>query len=196
MIRDEHLTLSSEDQTLLAAWASKCGYAYAARWEPQKRPWSEAEYRDLAQRLEPSPRALIWMGHSTAPQAYIAEAVDPLFMAPSDTPAAQVIGLPPAGVGLYLAAHSVVFIGHWLLADLLTEWEDIFSDQIRNGLSRIWPPSDEILWPTPDIPEERLLLQHDFIAKLAEAEGLPITGHTAAEIEPIKAAYVASLRTV
>jgi hypothetical protein len=62
--------------------------------------------------------------------------------------------LPPRGAGLYLAAHSVVFIGHWLPHDLLTQWEDIFDDQIQNGLSSIWPPSAEIVWPTPDIPEE------------------------------------------
>lgn len=193
MIRSEPITLTPDDQTLLAAWASKCAYAYAARWAPQNRPWSAAEYRDLALRQQLSPRAKIWMGHSTAPQAYIAECIEPLFMAPADTPAEQVTQIPPSGAGLYLAAHSVVFIAHWLPDDMFIEgqWEDWFSDEIREGLSRIWPSSGQIGWPTPDIPQEQLDIQMQFLSAFGERLALPIAGLTSAEVMAMGEAYLA-----
>ena len=193
MIRSEPITLTPDGQTLLAAWASKCAYAYAARWAPQNRPWSAAEYRDLALRQQLSPHAKIWMGHSTAPQAYIAEWVEPLFMAPADTPAEQVTQMPPSGAGLYLAAHSVVFIAHWLPDDMFIEgqWEDWFISEIRAGLSRIWPLSGEIVWPTPDIPQEQQDVQMQFLPTFGERLALPIAGLTPAEVEATTEAYLA-----
>jgi hypothetical protein len=193
MIRGEHLRLTSQDQTLLAAWASKCAYAYAARWEPPRRPWSAAEYSDLALKQRLSPRAKIWVGRSTAPQAYIAEWVEPLFMAPPNTPAEQVTQMAPAGAGLYLAAHSVVFIAHWLPEDMLVggRWEDWFNDEIREGLSPIWPSAGQIVWPTPNIPQEQLDVQMQFLPTLGDRLALPIAGLTPAEVEATRDAYLA-----
>lgn len=196
MIRGERVVLGPDEQTLLAAWASKCAYAYAADIsQPQNRPWSADQYRDLMNRREPSPRATVYLGNSTAPLAYVAEMVDPLFMSLPGDPAEQLTTMPPAGAGAYLAAHSVVFITHWLPDDMMGEdgdWHrDIFTADIREGLTGIWPPTEPITWPTPDIPEERLVEQAGFMLRVHDLLALPVHGLTAAEIEQVRAEYLA-----
>ena len=196
MIRGEQVVLGPEEQILLAAWASKCAYAYAAdTGQSQNRPWSVDEYRDLMTRREPSLRATTYLGYSTAPLAYIAEMVHPLFLSLADDPPEQLAVMPPAGAGAYLAAHSVVFITHWLPDDIMGEggeWQrDVFDAGVRQGLNQIWPPTESITWPTPDIPEEQLVEQAMFVLKLHDLLALPVDGLTAAEIEHVRTAYLA-----
>jgi hypothetical protein len=191
MIRGKPAQLGPEEQSLLATWASKCAYTYAAEWDLRNRPWSTEDYRDLMNMREPSQRALIWLGHSTANMAYVGQMVLPMFATPIGTPADTYADLPPTFASAYLAAHSVVFIAHWLPHPIIDsgKWEDLFDDQIRRGLSRIWPPTDVIDWPTADIPEGRLVHQAEFLERFSMAVALPTVGRTPAEIDAIVAQY-------
>jgi hypothetical protein len=96
------------------------------------------------------------MGRSTAPQAYIGMIVRPFFFTPPSRETEPMEGLPPAAASVYLAGHSVVFIGYWMPEDdpdALDEWEqNLFDKAGREGLRRIWPPTADIAWPTEDIP--------------------------------------------
>jgi hypothetical protein len=193
MIRGEEVVLGPGEQTLLAAWVSKCAYGYISQTMPENLPFSTEEYRALIKEQRPPERALIWMGHSTAPPAYIAMMVEPFFFTLPGRESDPISKLPPAAAAVYLAAHSVVFVGHWLPEDnatALNRWErDLFDKRSRQGLRRIWPPSTDIAWPTEDIPETQLWAQATFMQDMVERMALPLTGRTAEEVAEIAAEY-------
>lgn len=195
MIREEQVDLPQNAQALLATWAAKCWYAYASEWDHQNRPFTEAEYAELMTVSQPPSRALIWMGFSTAPLAYISEMVQPLFMTPPGTLAEHLVDASPGAAGCYLAAHSVVFLGHWLPDDLARSgaWEDeIFDEQRRDGLIRIWPrETDVVSWPTPEIAEGVLVDQVSFMDYLHQLLALPFQGLDQNQIERVVAEYMA-----
>ena len=184
MIDGEEVVISRDQQALLAAWVSKCMYAYTAEWDPTIRPWMAAEYHDMMQRREPTTRVTIWMGHSTAPIAWVGMGVVPLFWTALETPAEGVGTAPPGGASGYLAAHSVVFTALWVMprAVGLPMWEESF-ERVRAGMVRVWPPSDPIGWPTPMIDEWALVRQRDLFKKLFERTAFTLQGRTAAEVE-------------
>lgn len=188
MFRGEEVDLSVQQQATLAAWVSKSLYAYTSEWAQENRPWSFEEYRDLAVRREPSPHAYIWMGRSTADTAQVGMQVVPIYTASLDTPPDQVATIPPGGANGYLAAHSVVFIGHWLPEPAVADgfWEEFF-DNVRAGLTRIWPRPEPIGWPMPDIPKNRLTRQREYLPTMVDAAGFHLLGRTAEEVAQIMA---------
>lgn len=194
MIQGERINLDHNAQILLAAWAAKCWYAYASEWDHQNRPFAEAEYEELRTVSEPPGRALIWLGFSTAPLAYISEMVQPLFLTLPSTPTEHLVDAPPGAAGCYLAAHSVIFLAHWLPDDLATSgaWEeDIFDNRRREGLVRIWPPLTSLVsWPTPEITEGTLVDQVLFIDHLHQTLALPFRGLDQDQIERVAAEYL------
>jgi hypothetical protein len=119
--------------------------------------------------------------------------VEPFFFTLPGRESDPIRKVPPAAAAVYLAAHSVVFVGHWLPEDnsmALDRWEqEVFDEADRQGLRRIWPPSADIAWPTEDIPEDRLWAQATFMREVVERMALPLTGRTAEEIEEIAAEY-------
>ncbi len=168
-------------------------YAYVCEAQAENRPWTEAEYRALMNDQVPSPRALIWLAHSTAPMAYIGLDVHPMYITPPGYRGDLMTNDPPAACGSYIAAHSVVVIAHWLPDSLLHVWENQLFDQgARRGLSRIWPTSDEpIAWPTTEIPEDRLFRQATFTRYLADIASLPTEGLTETEYRALLGEYEA-----
>jgi len=66
-----------------------------------------------------------------------------------------------------------------------------FTVRIREGLTCIWPPTEPITWPTRDIPEARLVEQAGFMLTVQDLLALPVHGLTAAEIEEVRAEYLA-----
>jgi hypothetical protein len=192
MIRGEQIMLGAEEQTLLAAWASKCAFTYACEWAPKNRPWSADEYRSLMATRKPPTRALIWMGHSTALMAHISEVVSPFWTTPPGREGEPQEDLPPLMASTYLAVHSVVFIGHWLPENMpaFTRWEqDLFTEKHREGLLRIWPPTRDISWPTPNIPERRLVSQALYLQSLHDLVAIPFTGRTRSEFAAAAAEF-------
>jgi hypothetical protein len=188
MIRVEEVEISIDSQIVLATWASKCMYAYASEWDFSNRPWLAGEYRDLMVRREPSARAYIWMGYSTADTARVAASLIPIFLAPLATPGDQVGTVPPGGANGYLAAHSVVFLAHWLPEAAVQAgfWEEFF-DTVRAGLTRIWPPYEPIGWPMPDISGWQLARQRDYLPDMFQEAGFHLAGRTPAEVQQIEA---------
>lgn len=194
MIRGEEVLLTPDDQALLAAWATKCMYAKTSTVLPSNNPWSKQEYEDFSRTQRPSRRTAIWMGRSLGPEdgpstAYVGLQVEPIYMMPPDTPIDRIHDAPPGGATGYLAAHSVVFIGHWLNEE--ADYDDLaeamygnaLGENLGEGLVRIWPPSSEVVWPTADIPEDRLVEQRTILNyAMDRAFGMPFTGRTDAEI--------------
>lgn len=187
MIRGERVVLGTAEQTVLATWASKCAYAYVSEAQPQNRPWSGVEYRALMDNQHPSRRSLTWLGHSTAPMAYIGTAVEPMYIADHGRER-DMLGQPPAGAAAYLAAHGVVFVIHHLPDFVLRsgQWDTrLFDRRWRKGLHRVWPPTGRLRWPTKPIPEARLFGQATFVRRLSNLVSLPIDGRTGEEFSDL-----------
>lgn len=189
MIRGQSVVLGRDEQTLLAGWVAKFGYAYLSELDPQNVPFSTEEFRALRAAQKPPGRAVIWMGHSTAPQAWISADVKPYF-------AAGPVGTadptsPPTTANVFVTAHSVVFIGQWLPdEDDLDAWQNRhFTKTTRAGLRRIWPFEADIEWPTEDIPEDQLNEQWWFMYRFFEAMAIPSLGHTDEEVRQMEAEF-------
>jgi hypothetical protein len=58
MISGEEAVLGPDEQTLLAAWVSKCAYGYISETKPENLPFSTEEYRALMTEKRPAGRAL------------------------------------------------------------------------------------------------------------------------------------------
>ena len=193
MIRGQSRVVGRDEQRLLAAWVAKFAFSYICEVDPQNIPFFTEEYHALRETLRPPGRARIWMGHSTGPQAWISADVKSYLA----TPVSSTAGLdsPATAANGFVAAHSVVLIGHWLPdenPDAHATWRDeLFTDPWRAGLRRIYPYEADIEWPTDDIPEDRLNDQIWFMHQLFEMMALPFVGRTDEEVEQLRTEYFA-----
>jgi hypothetical protein len=189
----EAILLDEGMQTLLATWFSKCVYAYAANSSLENRPWSEAEYRDLRTRRQPSARATIWAGKNIGLLADIALSVTPLFLTPLDPQHEGPGEEQPGAVCAWLSANSVVFYGQWWPSDMVDAGvpERLAGAEV-NAMLRIWPPSEATVWPDGLVTDAEAFTLVNRFASVRDALGIPLEGHNTEELDKIKSDLIDS----
>lgn len=191
LIHGQNVTVRVEQQRTLTAWVTKCAYAYVLPYERPNVPFRPDEYRSLAQHQEPPGRCAIWMGRSFAPTAHVSMMVHPLLFYPATTDPRTLGHLPTTAANVYLAAHTVVFVAHWVpedMADFLDEYS--FADR---GFTRIWPPGGDVAWPTEVVPEEVLQETRDSFSAEALSASMPLEGYEPEELQSMVDAFVAGV---
>lgn len=185
LIDQQVVLVTPSQQVQLAAWFTKAAYAYVSTRNPSNNSFEPHEYRDLADTRTPPRRAVIWMGRSRSPYAQIALQVGSLDLFSVDTPGELLGEVRPGGMGAYLAAHSVVFIGHWVPTAFREGYDRIIPpDEGWGGLHRIWPPSPGIFWPSYDLPADQLEWQRTYFQRLIQAGSMgQMMGLTPQQVE-------------
>lgn len=189
MILGQNVTVTSDQQSALAAWVTKAAYAYASTYPDVNNTFTPNEYQEFTQLNQPPGRVAIWMGHSTSAHAYIGMAVIPLDLFDASTPPHLLGEVRAGGANVWLAAHSVVFIAHWLPAALADVYDDELVPSFGNrwrGLTRIWPPGPDLAWPTQPIPDKILNDQMmTMVNETRNAASAPLEGQSLSEIRAI-----------
>lgn len=184
--------ISVPDQRLLTVWAAKCLYAYASVFHPQNLPFTAAEFQALREKREPPDRCAVWIGHSMSQFAQVAMIVEPTLVTSHDDGYANLHSRAANIAQGYLAAHSVVFIAHWIPQVSPDVYELLFAPPIREGLARISDPTEQLNWPPAPIPAGLLATQRThYLSALHEAIGLPWEGHTEKEAGHLADRYMA-----
>ena len=179
--------LSAEEQTLLAAWFCKCAYAYAATYSDENWAWSNQDYRNLRETLQPPLTATIWLGKNVGLVADIALSVTPVFLTPLALGADCSIEARPAKGSAWLSANSVVFYGLWMPHEMVAAGVPalLAGDEVGSML-RIWPPLEATVWPSGYVSDSHAVSLIDRLASIRDAIGIPIDSLTGVEVEAIK----------
>ena len=180
-------TLGQADQTLLAAWFSKCAYAYeAAIFSEPNRAWSPALYRELKQTQQPPATATIWLGKNIGLCADIALSTTPVY-AISLEPLASHEPDQAELVGAWLSANSIVIFGLWVSPDMqAADMAARLAAEDVSAMTRIWPPSNDAVWPTAYTSDDQALSLINLLATIREQDGIRVDELDYDQIEEIK----------
>jgi hypothetical protein len=100
--------LTKGTQTLLAAWFSKCIYAYsAATVSEANRPWTPEQYETLRERKTPLSSARIWIGRSRGLYSDIVLSLAPIQMISLELEASIDPGRPRMASAWLSGCHSI-----------------------------------------------------------------------------------------
>lgn len=187
MINGAALRLSREEREVLGLWVAKTAFTYARSHLRADRPFADAEYAGMYEDRIPPARCVIWVGRSTAPEAYVGMAVEPLLLATTETDPDELATMPVTSANVYLAAHGVVFIVHFVPEPLVPEYRSLaFSGDQRIGLQQLWPIRGAVRWPLETIPPESLQAQRTYLSHVVESLALPIVGLTPGQVRRVK----------
>ena len=183
--QDSAVVLKSDDLQALTAWATKSWMAYALLRPRQHNPFSESEYRAMAEAQTPIPRSLVWLMHSTDATAYVGIAVHPIPM----TSGEQVKLDAPANSGFcFLAANTVVIFMAIPPPGVPQDAADfIFTPPTGqlDSVRRIWPDLRPQYFPIDSLPDGAVDALVEFPAEFADLVGLPTEGLTNEEAESV-----------
>jgi tetratricopeptide (TPR) repeat protein len=179
--------LRPEDQTLLATWATKSWMAYALLSGDLKNPFRTSEYRAIANSPQPLDRARVWLIHSDAPGAYVGMGLDSTLLGgPED------LATKPDNSGFGFLAYA-----EWVFFLILAPQDGETLDAMELGMPsvataiRIWPPSNEIVFPTATASASDLSELLAFPAEFHRAVGLPVIGLTPEQTDEVHGAFLA-----
>lgn len=186
LMADERIDLSPAEQELLALWVAKTMLVYSKCREPINQPFADADFRALYRTRKPPDRAMLWIGRSDAPHAQVAMSLEPILWAPKEATPAEVAVMQPTTANVYLAAHGVVFIGHFFPA--FEEFDEVarrmlsFAPNARIGLQRLWPMRGRVRWPLAPISPDALDAQREYLGRMSNDLALPMVGLTPEEV--------------
>ncbi|TDD55429.1 hypothetical protein E1263_26115 [Kribbella antibiotica] len=191
--------LSAEDLRTLTIWATKSWMAYALTVALQQNPFTEAEYRGMAESAQPLGRSQVWLLHSTEPRAQVAMGItstlhsfEPpdLEKTPNNTAYAY---LAVAGVVMALLLLSTEVI------DALRSLPD--GDEVLDGfmvppmskspvVRRAWPGPRPQYFPLGVLPDADLAAFIEGAPRLFSETGLPVDGLTDEAVAAVREEFL------
>lgn len=178
--------LRPQDQTLLATWATKSWMAYALLSGDLKNPFESSEYRAIANVPHPLDRSRVWLLNSDAPGAYVGMGLDTTLLGQRTDLATTADN---SGFGFLAYAEWVLFL-------VLAPQDGEVLDAMEMGMpsiptaTRIWPPSDEVMFPTATASADELSDLLAFPQQFHRAVGLPVIGLTPEQTDEAQAAFL------
>jgi len=179
--------LTDSDQALLAAWFSKCAYAYdAGVFSEPNRAWPLDAYRNLKSTQRPAASATIWLGKNTGLLADVCLSVTPLYMIPLQAGATHDPGRPKV-VSAWMSANAVVFFGVWMPPEMIeANMPARLAAEAVSAMTQIWPVVDGARWPSDNTTDEQAFALIDLLASVRDEHGVRVDRLTFDQVEGIK----------
>lgn len=183
--------LTKANQTLLAAWFSKCVYAYSvATTSELNRPWTLEQFAALRNRKMPLNGARVWMGRSKGLYSDIVLSLAPIQMISLEREATIDPGRPRMA-SAWLSANGFVFFGIWMPVDMRrAKLPERLAYPHLTGLRRIWPPSSSGNWSDKLVSDNDAQALINLLPGIRDREGIPIEELSPAKIRSIKSAML------
>ena len=187
------IRLTTDNLSTLAAWAVKSWMAYALTRSTQQNPFTEADYRALADRHVPPGRSAIWLLHSTDPGSHVSLGLESTLVTERDT-VGPLDAADNAGIG-FLAADTLVMymvigppFADAAQAELALAPRTLSQ---TSGVRQVWPQQRAQFFPLEPAPQGLVARLIRWPEELFDVIGLPAEGLTDEDVRHVQAQFIA-----
>ncbi len=183
---ERFIKLSRADLQLLAAWVIKSWMAYSLTRSEIENPFTECDYRAIAQTSTPPQRCRVWLLHSHEPRAHVGMGVTSTYFESVKDPdyvAADMATVPDNTGIAFVSVASCVFFMIRTPETFPAELVQMFvpPQALGYGSRQIWPNGRPQYFPLGIMPDSAFGELLEFPRIFGEAMSMPTIGVTEAE---------------